>query len=222
MLRFVATLIACLTLAIPATAQQADAPIQKLLQSHSDLIVKSSRRTIGPAIDALANSGLPQAQVVMDKWQTRQMWVNTETGLFIYAEEVDRDTLRIFDFADGTEIGEVPDDGYDQLKPNSGIRGLIGTALVQFQLSDPEPDTRRRALDAIERGAEESHLAALRASLGNETDTQILARKQRLERLLTIAYGETDAERIEAIQSFEGDLGVDVRAALNQIGRAHV
>ncbi|MCR9168388.1 MAG: urea ABC transporter permease subunit UrtB, partial [Rhodobacteraceae bacterium] len=67
------------------------------------------------------------------------------------------------------------------------------------------------------RGAEESHLAALRASLENETDTQILARKQRLERLLTIAYGETDAERIEAIQSFDGDLGVDVRAALNPL-----
>jgi urea transport system permease protein len=217
MLRAAAFLLISLAMSLPASAQQADTPIQQLLQSQRDLIVESSRRTIGPAIDALANSGLPAAQVVLDKWQTREMWVNTETGLFVYAEEVDSNTLRIFDFADGTEIGDVPDDAFEQLKPNSGIRGLIATALVQFQLSDPDPDTRRRALDAIERGAEESHLAALRASLPKETDAQIRDRKERLERLLTIAYGATDAERIEAIQSFEGDLGVDVRAALNPL-----
>ncbi len=217
MLRIAALLSVCLMLAAPSSAQQADAPIQQLIQSQSELILKSSRRTIGPAIDALANSGLPEAQVVLDKWQTREMWVNEESGLFVYAEEIDRDTLRIFDFADGSEIGVVSDDGFDQIKPNSGIRGLIGTALVQFQLSDPNPETRQRALDAIERGAEESHLAALRGSLAAETDETILARKERLERLLTIAYGATNEERIEAIQSFDGDLGVDVRAALNPL-----
>ena len=217
MLRFATLFLTWLSLSGPAMAQQADAPIQRLLQTHSDVLLESSRRTIGPAVDALANSGLPEAQVVLDKWQNKEMWVDEETGLFVYAEEIDRDTLRIYDFADGTEIGEVPDDAFDQLKPNSGIRGLIATALVQFQLSDPDPDTRRRALDAIERGAEESHLAALRVSLPNETDDTIRARKDRLERLLTIRYGETDAERITAIQSFGGDLSVDVRAALNPL-----
>ncbi|MGJ8605676.1 MAG: urea ABC transporter permease subunit UrtB [Marivita sp.] len=217
MLRFAAVFLACLLLTGPGYAQQADAPIQTLLQTHSETLVESSRRTIGPAVDALANSGLPAAQVVLDKWQNKEMWVNDATGLFVYAEEVDRDTLRIFDFADGTEIGTVPDDDFEQLKPNSGIRGMIATALVQFQLSDPDPDTRRRALDAIERGAEESHLLALRASLPNESDHVIRARKDRLERLLTIRFGETDAVRIDAINSFDGDLGVDVRAALNPL-----
>ncbi len=217
MLRLVAVLLTCLSLMTPATAQQAEAPIQQILQTHSEILLKSSRSSIGPAIDALANSGLPAAQLALDKWQNKEMWIDEETGLFVYAEEVDRDTLRIFDFADGAEIGEVPDDNFDQLKPNSGIRGLIATALVQFQLNDPAPDTRRRALDAIERGAEESHLAALRASLTSETEVTIRARKERLERLLTIRYGETNEERITAIQSFDGDLGVDVRAALNPL-----
>ena len=217
MLRLAALFLISLSLAIPASAQQADAPIQQLLQTHSEILLKSSRRTIGPAVDGLANSGLPEAQVVLDKWQNKEMWVNEETGLFVYAEEVGRDTLRIFDFADGSEIGEVPDDSFDQLKPNSGIRGMIATALVQFQLSDPNADTRRRALDAIERGAEESHLAALRASVPSETDETIRTRKERLERLLTIRFGETNEERIAAIQSFGGDLSVDVRAALNPL-----
>ena len=217
MLRALLLAFACLSTALPASAQQADAPIQQLLQEHSEILLKSSRRTIGPAVDALAGSGLPEAQVVLERWQNKEMWVNEDTGLFVFAEEIDRDTLRIFDFADGAEIGVVPDETFDQLKPNSGIRRMIGTALVQFQLSDPDPANRATALDAIERGAEESHLAALRASIPTEQDTTLLQRKERLERLLTIRFGETDEERIEAIRHFDGDLGVDVRAALNPL-----
>lgn len=216
---FLAGLLAALlsVAAHPSFAQDAQAPIQKLLEQHGDEIARSSRRNIGPAIDALARSGLPSAQTVLERWQSKEMWRNRETGLFVYGEEVDRDTLRVFDFADNSEIGLVPDDDYDQLKPNSGIRGLIGAALVQFQLSDPNPETRLTALNAIERDAEASHLAALRGAMDSERDPVIKSRKQRLERLLTIRFGETDQERIAAIESFSGDLGVDVRAALNPL-----
>ncbi|MEM9972118.1 MAG: urea ABC transporter permease subunit UrtB, partial [Pseudomonadota bacterium] len=208
--------VACL-LVTPVTAQDANAPIQTLLQEHREIIAKSSRRTIGPAIDALAASGLAEAPTVLERWQAKEMWFHEETGLFVFAEEIDRDTIRIFDFADGSEIGEVDDGDYKQLKPNSGIRGLIGTALVQFQLSDPDPGQRIRALTAIERGPEASHLAALRASIASETSETLAARKARLERLLTIRFGDTEEERIEAIEGFAGDLGVDVRAALNPL-----
>ena len=208
--------LACL-LALPAFAQQAEAPIQALLVEYGDIIAKSSRKTIGPAIDALANSGLPQAQTVLERWQAKEMWRNKETGLFVFAEEVDRDTLRIFDFNDEGEIGIAPDDDFKQLKPNSGIRGMIGAALVQFQLIDPDPELRATALDAIERDPEESHLTALRATAQGEGNPVLAARKERLERLLTIRFGETDDERIAAIRSFEGDLGVDVRATLNPL-----
>jgi urea transport system permease protein len=34
----------------------------------------------------------------------------------------------------------------DNLKPNSGVRAVIAAALVQFQLSDPDP---KRRLDAL-------------------------------------------------------------------------
>ena len=203
--------------AAPLQAQDADAPIQMLLQEHGEIIQKSSRRTIQPAIDALRDSDLPAAKLALEKWAAREMWVDEATGLFVYAEEVDRDTLRIFDFADAGEIAEVPDEGYDQLKPNSGIRALIGSALVKFQLSDPDPAARLAALTALERNGNESHLPVLRAAIEDEPDAAIRARKERIERLLTISYGATSADRITAMEGFRGDLGVDARAKLNPI-----
>lgn len=208
--------LACL-LAIPSFAQVADAPIQALLVEHGEIISKSSRKTIGPAIEALATSELPQAQTVLERWQSKDMWQNKETGLFVFAEKIDRDTLRLYDISDGKEIAEAPLRDFKQLKPNSGIRGMIGAALVQFQLTDPDAGVRATALDAIERDPEGSHLVALRATADGETDAFLAARKGRLERLLTIRFGETEEERITAIRSFEGDLGVDARAALTPL-----
>ncbi|WP_299599422.1 urea ABC transporter permease subunit UrtB [uncultured Tateyamaria sp.] len=217
--QFCAALLSVLFIAFaaPLAAQDADAPIQRLLQEHGEIIAKSSRRTIGPAIDALADSGLPEAQAVLERWRAKEMWFDKDTGLFIYAEEIDRRTIRTFDFANGAELGEFEDNGFKQLKPNSGIRGLIGAALVRFQLNDPNPVARAAALIAIERDADESHLAALRAVRDTEENPRLSARIDRLERILTIRFAEDDAERVAAIQSFEGDLGVDVRAALNPL-----
>jgi urea transport system permease protein len=53
--------------------------------------------------------------------------------------------------------------------------------------------------------------------LVGETDAQILAQKQRLERLLTVQFDPDPAARITAIDSFGSDIGLDLRAALNPI-----
>ncbi len=202
---------------LPVFAQDIHAPIQQLLQDHGEIIAKSSRKTIGPAIDALGDSTLPNAPEILQKWQAKELWLVKESGLFVYSEKVDSKTERIIDIATGEVIGEVAKRDLKQLKPNSGIRGMIGAALVKFQLRDPNPRMRARALNAISRDAEETHLLALRDVMGEEADPGIAALMARLERLLTIEFGETEKERIAAIRHFDGDLGVDVRAALNPL-----
>jgi len=204
----------CLLVPPPALAQ--GTAIQDLLQEHGEVIAKSSRKTIQPAIDALRDSGLPEAQTVMERWQDKDLWLREADGAFFFVD-TDGDTYTLLDIETGEAVGTAKKSELKQLKPNSGIRGLIGAALVQFQLLDPDPETRRSALDAIARDPEESHLAALRGAIEGEVDPGIRAAKRRMERLLTIAYGETEDARVSAIRSFDGDLGLDVRAALNPL-----
>ena len=208
-----------IVMALPLWAQQADAPIQLLMQDHGDSLAKPSRKTIQPTIDALVESGLSEVSTVLEKWQNKEIWRNKETELFVFAQEIDRKTIRIFDIASGEELGTVEDKAYRQLKPNSGVRSLIAGALVKFQLIAPDLTTRQTALDAIARDPKDTHLAALRDVIDGEADADVKTRMIRLERLLTIEFGETNDERIAAIGSFEGDLGVDVRAALNPLLR---
>jgi len=201
----------------PSPAQAQDQTIQEVLQTHREVIEKSSRKTIGPAIDAIAASGLPSAQNVLQKWQSRDMWQRKDDRLFFYAEEVDSKTYTLYDFDSNVAVGDFAKSDLKQLKPNSGIRAVIGAALVQFQLSDPDPARRLEAILAIQRDGEASHLAPLRASIAGETDPDIKALKEVTERLLTISYDTDDAARVAAIQGFNGALSLDVRAVLNPV-----
>lgn len=208
-------LAACLI--SPGLTKAQDAAIQPILQEHQALIVKSSRKTISPAIDAVATSGLPQAQTVLEVWAAKNMWQRKSDGLFFIGEKTDSKTYALTDFDSGEIVGEFAKKELKQLKPNSGIRALIGTALVQFQLSDPDIEARKAALLSIERDPEASLLAPLRASIEGEPDAALKAQKQRLERLLTIGYDTDEAARLAAISDMAGDLGVDVRATLNPL-----
>jgi urea transport system permease protein len=191
--------------------------VQDVLQDQRALIEKSSRRTVGPAIDALVKSELPQMQAVFEAWQAKEMWQRTEDGWFFAAVKNADGTYALHRFEDGTKVGDYAKGALKQLKPNSGVRAMIATALVQYQLSDPDVAKRADALNSIARDPEAALLAPLRASIPNETDPDILLRKTRLERLMSMAYDSDIPVRVAAIDEMAGDLGVDFRATLNPI-----
>ena len=60
--------VAVLALALTSTFVRAqEAPMQMILQEQAPLIMENSRRTVAPAIAAVSDSGLPQAQDVLDR-----------------------------------------------------------------------------------------------------------------------------------------------------------
>ena len=127
-----AMLLSCLM------ASAEDSGIQTILQEHQAVIAKSSRKTIGPAISAIAESGLPEAQTVLETWAAKNMWMRKSDGLFFIGKKSEHKSYELIDFDSGQSVGTFPKNELKKLKPNSGIRALIGTALVRFQLMDPD------------------------------------------------------------------------------------
>ncbi|MCG6903134.1 MAG: urea ABC transporter permease subunit UrtB [Rhodobacter sp.] len=207
--------LALLASCLAATAQ--DGALQAVLQDYRAAIEKSSRRTIEPTIAAILDSNLPQVQLMLETWANKDMWQRESDGLFFIGTEMADGGYRLTDFDTGEVIGDFAKSDLKQLKPNSGIRALIATALVKFQLLDPDPARRLDALLSIQRDPGPDHLAPLRASIADETDAGLKAQKQRAERLLTIAYDRDPLARIAAITDMQGDLGVDLRATLNPL-----
>ncbi|MFK7868410.1 MAG: urea ABC transporter permease subunit UrtB [Roseobacter sp.] len=191
--------------------------LEDILATHQKDVERASRKTIDPIISDLIDSGLPQVPTFLERWQNKEVWMRKDDKSFFYVDEKADGTFDLIALTSGEAVDSVEKKAIKELKPNSGVRSVIAVALVQFQLSDPDPERRLAALQAIERDAEESQLAPLRNSIAVETDPDILARKRTLERLLTAQFGETTNERVAAIEALSTSLSVETRGALNPI-----
>jgi urea transport system permease protein len=192
--------------------------LQDVLQRNAAEIADPGRRTVGPVIDDLVASGIPEVPAFLQAWAAREVVRRAEDGLFFYAEPAGEDRVTLLDIADRAPVAEaVPDDGIEEVRPNGGVRRVIGTALVQFQLSDPDIETRRAAVDALARALEPDQIAPLERSIDGEPDAALKARKERLLAYLQARFGGTPEERVAALESLAGDLSVETRAVLSQV-----
>ena len=71
------------------------------------------------------------------------------------------------DFAPGVAVGTYTKDVLVQIKPNSGIHAMIATALVRFQLSDP---------DKVRRGDRRHPIAQLSSETARDAAYDTLVR----------------------------------------------
>jgi urea transport system permease protein len=208
-------LMACLA-APSAMAQEPATTLQDLLQADPAAIADPSRRTVGEVLAVLVTSGLPEVPEFLEKWQEKLVYQRPADGLFFYAEETD-DGFVLFDISTGAEVGTAAPREVVPLKPNAGVRGVIGSALIQFQLMDPEITRRTAAIDAIASDPSADHLEPLRGAIDGETDRALKDRKIRLERLLSARFEPDPDARVAAIGTLASDISVDSRAVLNQL-----
>jgi len=192
--------------------------LQDILQRHAEEVASPGRRTVGVVIDDLAASGLPGVPGFLTAWAAREVVRREADGLFFIAAPADDGTVTLRDVASGAAVAAgVPAAGLAAVRPNGGVRRVIATALVQFQLSDPDIEVRRGAVAALARSLEPDQIAPLEAAIPGETDPDLRARKERLLAYLQARFGATPERRIAALESLGGDIAIETRAVLNQV-----
>nr|WP_240643591.1 urea ABC transporter permease subunit UrtB [Paracoccus siganidrum] len=195
-----------LILTVPAPPAAANPALEAVLAENLDQIERPSRRTVEPLVAEIAATG-PEGLALLRAWAGRSLGLTDDGRLLIVTAE------GMADAATGQPVtGADP----AMLRPNSGVRGVIESALVAGAIADPDPRRRAAALDSIARSASAAHLEALR-NAPEETLPALAARRERLEKLLVIQFDDDPAARVAAIQDLAGDVGLDFRAALNPL-----
>lgn len=195
-------LLLTLLLALPAAANPA---LEAVVSDNLDQIEKPSRRTVEPLVAEIAATG-PEGLALLSAWAGRALGL--AGGRLVI---VDGDGA-----TDAVTGQPVADAEPRMLRPNSGVRGVIESALVAGEIASPDRARRAAALASIARDGTAAHLAALR-SAAPEADPVLAARRDRIERLLTIRFDTDPAARVAAIQLMAGDVWLDFRAALNPL-----
>ncbi|WP_341233529.1 urea ABC transporter permease subunit UrtB [uncultured Sulfitobacter sp.] len=211
MLRQFLTIIVWLGFAGMSLAQD----LQPVLQTHADEIAKPSRGSVSAVLDDIVASGAPHVGDFLEHWQDKTVWQRDADGMFFFAIE-DGGDLTLRDIDTGAET-IAPKAGFLQIKPNGGVRRLIGTALVQFQLTDPDLSRRQSAIESIARRPNASQLEPLLKSIDPETDATLKARKIQLANFLSASFAPDTADKIAAINSLSSDTSIEARAVLNQL-----
>ncbi|MFZ3580596.1 urea ABC transporter permease subunit UrtB [Loktanella sp. DJP18] len=211
MRHILATIILAVCLGQSAAAQD----LQPILQTHAAEIADPSRGSVAAPLDAMIASGLPQVPTFLERWTDKGVWQRDADGVFFYGAASGND-LTLTDIDTGEET-TVPKAGHTELRPNGGVRRVIGTALVQFQLTDPDIARRLSAIDSLARRPDAEQLAPLLGSIEGEPDPALKARKIQLANFLSASFAPDPADRIAAIDSLAQDTTIEARAVLNQI-----
>ncbi|WP_407946962.1 urea ABC transporter permease subunit UrtB [Paracoccus lichenicola] len=196
-------LLLTLLSALPASANPA---LEAVIARNLDQIEKPSRRTVEPLVAEIAATG-PEGLALLSAWANRSLGVSDNGRLLI----VEGDSA-----TDAVTGQPVPGADLTMLRPNSGVRGVIDSALVAGEISSPDPARRASALASIARDGTAAHLAALRGA-PPEADPTLAQQRERATNLLAIRFDTDPAARVAAINGLAGDVGLDFRAALNPL-----
>nr|WP_255768791.1 urea ABC transporter permease subunit UrtB [Maritalea mediterranea] len=211
-------MLACLVIALPTQAQEGAAPsLKSIIAQNAPDIIKGSVRTAPPIIEALVDLDEPEALRFLSLWQEKSLWYRKADDQIFIAEEREDRTYELFDIATLAPVETLPKKQIKQIKPNSGLRALIDEALVISRLKNDDIAVRQEAVSSLSRLANEQHLAPLRAAIEVEPNQDLKAEMERLERFMTIQFGTSSEERVEAIQKASEDLSIETRANLNRI-----
>ena len=214
-MRFLAFLFACAISLSVSSVQAQPTDLAEVLETHAEQIARPKRLEVGAVVEDLIALGTPEVPEFLQRWQNRDLHQRTADGAFFYVGE--GEPIPLIDVVSGQSVGTAEKSELKQLRPNAGVRRVLGSALVQFQLSDPNILRRIAAVDSIARRPQADQLEPLIASIPDEPDAGLKQRKERLAGLLTARFGETTEARVTAIEALSGELSLDVQAVMNQI-----
>ena len=96
-----------LGMAVAPKAWATEASVAGILAENAPLIERSSRRTIGPVIDALRDLGSEDAKRVLELWREKELWVRKSDKTFFTVQTDDKKTYQLFDPVTGDAAGEA-------------------------------------------------------------------------------------------------------------------
>ena len=213
-----------LSLFLSFSAQPAfsSSAFEDVLGRNAKLIQKSSSKTVGSVLAEIEEFGGQIAAEFMQNWKDKTLYYVKSDGRFVIVEPAGKDDagkkiVNVTDAVSKQPLGLMPAKHVKQIKPNSGVRAKIASALAPVQLASDNIEVRREGLAALSRNIQHSHLLPLQQAMVAEPDASLRRRLEKTYKIAVIAHGTDEAEIVTAIHSLKGDLSLEARAALNPL-----
>ncbi len=190
--------------------------IQEFIQNNYKLIAKSSSKTVDPILNDIKIYSQDDVKKFLILWKSKELSIIKDSNLIVYTEK-NEDTIIAYDIFNNNEIGKFTKKQLKSIKPNSGVRSKIDSALVEYQILDEDINVRRESLQSLKRDIQKTHLKILRTAYENEIDNNFREEIYKVLNFAILKFSKSEQEKLDVLSFFSNDTSLEVRASLNNL-----
>ena len=190
--------------------------IQEFINSNYKLISKSSSKTVDPVLNDIKIFNQDDVKKFLILWKSKELSLIKDSNLIVYTEK-NEDTIIAYDIFNNNEIGKFTKKQLKSIKPNSGVRSKIDSALVEYQILDEDINVRRESLQSLKRDIQKTHLKILRTAYENEIDNNFREEINKVLNFAILKFSKSEQEKLDVLSFFSNDTSLEVRASLNNL-----
>ena len=190
--------------------------IQEFINSNYKLISKSSSKTVDPVLNDIKIYNQDDVKKFLILWKSKELSIIKDSNLIVYTEKKE-DTIIAYDIFNNNEIGKFTKKQLKSIKPNSGVRSKIDSALVEYQILDEDINVRRESLQSLKRDIQKTHLKILRTVYENEIDNNFREEINKVLNFAILKFSKSEQEKLDVLSFFSNDTSLEVRASLNNL-----
>ena len=190
--------------------------IQEFIENNHKLIAKSSSKTVDPILNDIKKYNQDDVKKFLILWKSKELSIIKDSNLIVYTEK-NEDTIIAYDIFNNNEIGKFTKKQLKSIKPNSGVRSKIDSALVEYQILDEDINVRRESLQSLKRDIQKTHLKILRTAYENEVDNIFREEIYKVLNFAILKFSKSEQEKLDVLSFFSNDTSLEVRASLNNL-----
>ncbi len=195
-----------------AQAEYADSEtIAELVQQLTE---KSLTKAI-PVLEALAREGGEAMLPLFRTMLNGDLYYVKASGQVVGQQEVDGEET-YHDILTAEPVAGLGKRDTKKIRVNNKLRGFLRDAIARIQLSSKDPAKRDAAVRSLLSDLDESTVAAIREARKNETEASVKETMDLALAMYSLAEGNSDVEKLEAVEQLSGSLEQDVRNLLRQ------
>ena len=196
-----------------------DERLRSFINENSNYIIKSSSKTVDNILKKVDDFNEEAVAQFLTLWKNKKLYYIKKSKNIVLAKKADDNSYKVLDIFSNSLIKKFAKKDLKKIKPNSGVRAKISSALVRFQILSKDEEKRLNSIKALEKKILPEHLNLLRNALSFEQNIILRDRLQNLLYLAILEFSQNEVEKLKVLDKLSGNTSLEIRAAFSKVLR---
>ena len=196
-----------------------DERLRSFINENSQYIIKSSSKTVDNILKKVDDFNEEAVAQFLTLWKNKKLYYIKKSKNIVLAKKADDNSYKVLDIFSNSLIKKFAKKDLKKIKPNSGVRAKISSALVRFQILSKDEEKRLNSIKALEKKILPEHLNLLRNALSFEQNIILRDRLQNLLYLAILEFSQNEVEKLKVLDKLSGNTSLEIRAAFSKVLR---